>query len=134
MDVETIKTFVIAFLTSGALLGFIQFLIERKDKKNGRYKEVLDAIAELSTKIDIVKNEVQEEKAVTARVRILGFMNSLLENHKPTKDAFDQAMSDITTYDNYCKKHPKFKNNQTASTVAYLEKNYQERLEKHDFL
>lgn len=134
MDIETIKTVVITLLTSGAIFGFIQFLIERKDKKNGRYKEVLDAIAELSTKIDIVKNEVQEEKAVTARVRILGFMNSLLENHNPTKDAFDQTMSDITTYDNYCKNHPKFKNNQTASTVAYLEKNYQERLEKHDFL
>lgn len=134
MDIEIIKTVVITLLTSGALFGFIQFLIERKDKKNGRYKEVLDGITELSAKIDAVKNELQEEKAVAARVRILGFMNSLLENHKPTKDAFDQTLSDITTYRNFCKEHPKFKNNQTESTVAYLVKNYQERLDKHDFL
>lgn len=134
MDMEIVKTVIITLLTSGALFGFIQFLIERKDKKNGRYKEVLDAIAELSKKIDAVKNELREEKAISARVRILDFMNSLLENHKPTKDAFDQTMSDITAYDNYCDTHPDFKNNQTASTVAYLEKNYQERLEKHDFL
>ena len=76
----------------------------------------------------------EEEKAVSARVRILSFMNSLLENHKPTKDAFDQTMSDITRYEHFCDSHPTFKNNQTASTVTYLEKNYQERLEKHDFL
>lgn len=134
MDMEIVKTVVITLLTSSALFGFIQFLIERKDKKNGRYKEVLDAIAELSKKIDAVNNELQEEKAVSARVRILGFMNSLLENHKPTKDAFDQTMSDITRYERFCQEHPTFKNNQTASTVAYLEKNYQERLDKHDFL
>lgn len=134
MDIETIKTVVITLLTSSAILGFIQFLIERKDKKNGRYKEVLDGITNLSKKIDAVNDELQEEKAVAARVRILSFMNSLLENHKPTKDAFDQTMSDITRYERFCHDHPTFKNNQTASTVAYLEKNYQERLEKHDFL
>ena len=134
MDVETIKAFVIAFLTSGALFGFIQFLIERKDKKNGRYKEVLDGITKLSEKIDTVNNELQEEKAVAARVRILGFMNSLLENHKPTKDSYDQALSDVTRYERFCYDHPNFKNNQTASTIAFLEKDYQERLEKHDFL
>lgn len=134
MDMEIVKTVIITLLTSGALFGFIQFLIERKDKKNGRYKEVLDGITKLSEKIDAVNNELQEEKAVSARVRILGFMNSLLENHKPTKDAFDQTMSDITRYEHFCDSHPTFKNNQTASTVAYLEKNYQERLEKHDFL
>ena len=134
MDMEIVKTVIITLLTSGALFGFIQFLIKKKKKKNGRYKEVLDGITKLSEKIDTVNNELQEEKAVAARVRILGFMNSLLENHKPTKDAFDQTMSDITRYERFCQEHPTFKNNQTASTVAYLEKNYQERLDKHDFL
>lgn len=134
MDMEIVKTVIITLLTSGALFGFIQFLIERKDKKNGRYKEVLDGITKLSEKIDTVNNELQEEKAVAARVRILGFMNSLLENHKPTKDAYDQAMSDITRYERFCQEHPTFKNNQTATTISYLEKNYQERLANHDFL
>jgi len=134
MDMEIVKTVIITLLTSGALFGFIQFLIERKDKKNGRYKEVLDGITKLSEKIDTVNNELQEEKAVAARVRILSFMNSLLENHKPTKDAFDQTLSDVTRYERFCHDHPNFKNNQTASTIAFLEKDYQERLEKHDFL
>lgn len=134
MDIDSLKTIIITIIGSGAVFGFIQFLIERKDKKNGCYKEILDEIKKLNQKIDAVNDELQEEKAVAARVRILGFMNSLLENHKPTKDAYDQAMSDITRYERFCQEHPTFKNNQTATTISYLEKNYQERLANHDFL
>jgi hypothetical protein len=137
MDVSTI---IIALIGGGAV-GFIQFLISRHDAKRDKNKEVLEAIAALDTKIgeldkkiEAVDSKVDERAAVSARVRILRFMDELLEGRRHSKDAYDQCLSDATFYDKYCSRNPDFKNNQTEATISYIRKNYDERLEKHDFL
>ena len=133
-DMETVKTIVTTLVASGAMWGFVQFLIERKDKKNDKFKEVLNKIDELSKKVDKIAADEAEWEAITCRVRILQFMDELLGNQKHTKDSYDQVNSDITSYEKYCGEHPEFKNNQTATTIEYINKDYLKRLEKHDFL
>ena len=134
MEKDVIITVVAAVIGSNALWGFIQFLIQRKDKKDDCSKKIMDMIQTLEEKIDKLDSQMGEDGAITARVRILKFMDELLEGRRHTKDSYDQVMTDITNYNKYCKSHPDFKNNQTASTIEYINKNYQERLEKHDFL
>lgn len=134
MDKEVIIAVVAAVIGSNALWGFIQFLIQRKDKKDDCSKKIMDMIQTLEEKIDKLDSQMREDGAITARVRILKFMDELLGERRHTKDSYDQVMTDITNYNKYCKSHPDFKNNQTASTIEYINKNYQERLEKHDFL
>lgn len=134
MDKDIIITVVAAVIGSNALWGFIQFLIQRKDKKDDCSKKIMDMIQTLEEKIDKLDSQMSEDGAITARVRILKFMDELLEGRRHTKDSYDQVMTDITNYNKYCKSHPDFKNNQTESTIEYINKNYQERLEKHDFL
>lgn len=134
MDKELIITIILTIVGSNALWGFIQFLMERKDNKDECYKKILDMIKKLDEKIDKIDHEAQQREAVTSRVRILKFMDELLEGRSHTKDSFDQVLTDITNYEKYCKENPNFKNNQTASTIEYINRNYQERLEKHDFL
>jgi len=137
MDISTI---IIALIGGGAV-GFVQFLISRHDAKRDKNKEVLEAIAaldakigELDKKIEAVDSKGDERAAVSARVRILRFMDELLEGRRHSKDAYDQCLSDATFYDKYCSRNPDFKNNQTEATISYIRKNYDERLEKHDFL
>lgn len=134
MDKELVITIIAAVIGSNALWGFIQFLIQRKDKKDDCSKKIMDMIQTLEEKIDKLDSQMGEDGAITARVRILKFMDELLEGRRHTKDSYDQVMTDITNYNKYCKGHPDFKNNQTESTIEYINKNYQERLEKHDFL
>ncbi len=134
MDRELIITIVATIIGSNALWGFIQFLMERKDKKDDCAKKIMDMIEKLDKKIDKIDKEASEREAITARVRILKFMDEILEGRKHTKDSYDQVMTDITNYNKYCSENPDFKNNQTVSTIEYINKNYQERLEKHDFL
>lgn len=138
MDTNSTIPIIIAIIGSSAVWEFIHFLIDRNDKKKEKKdncsKQILDAIEKLNAKIDRVDKELSESRAIAARIRILKFMDELLEPRKHTKDSYDQVMSDITNYEKYCKDHPTFKNNQTASTIEYINKNYQERLEKHDFL
>ena len=132
---DTLKTIIITLIGSGAMWGFLQFIIERKDKKDDKFKEISDKIDTLCKKIDKIDDEGAEREAIAARVRILDFMDGLLEGRRRTKDAYDQVIcSYITKYEQYCKDNPNFKNNQTQATIEYITKDYQTRLEKHDFL
>lgn len=133
MDLTMVGT-IISVLLGGGILGFIQFIINRNDKKHDKMDEVLQAIDRLDKKVDSLEAKGDERNAISARVRILRFSDELMEDRKHSKDSYDQCMSDITTYEQYCEGHPKFKNNQTQVTVAFIKKNYAERLEKHDFL
>lgn len=134
MNMELVITVIVAVIGSNALWGFIQFLMERKDKKDDCSKKIMEMIENLDKKIDKIDKEASEREAITARVRILKFMDELLEGRKHTKDSYDQVMTDITNYNKYCSTNPDFKNNQTEATIEYINKDYQKRLEKHDFL
>ena len=138
MDTELILTIIIAVIGSNALFGFFQFLLERKDKKEDKKEDcsqkILKAIEVLTAKVDKLDGELSERTAIACRIRILKFMDELLEGRGHTKDSYDQCMGDITDYENYCDVHPTFKNNQTGATIEYIKKSYQERLDKHDFL
>lgn len=125
---------VFSFVLGGGFLGFLQFLISRKDAKNDRFDAIVKEIAELRSEIRGLDEKGDMRDAIESRVRILRFNDELIEGRRHSKDSYDQVMSDITVYDAYCDTHPKFKNNQTAMTVANINKNYSERLERHDFL
>lgn len=103
--------------------------------------EVIKRIDDLDKRVDGLDKKItdqgekeDERAAVNHRVRILRFGDELLEGRKHTKDSYDQVLTDITDYNQYCDDHPKFRNNQTMATVKYIEDSYQERLKKHDFL
>lgn len=139
-----IFTTLIGVLLGGGVLAFVQFLIQRNDSKHDKMEEVSKSIRALSEKakerfdvldrkIDTVNAKGDERFAVSSRVRILRFEDELQEKRKHSKDSWDQAMSDIDYYENYCQAYPKFKNNQTVATVEHIKNGYMERLEKHDW-
>lgn len=130
MDFQTI----LIALIGGGVVGFVEFLIRRHDAKKDKNSEILNAISALSTKIDSVENKADERAAVDARIRILRFRDEMLEGRGHSHDSFKQVLNDIDEYENYCHTHPSFKNNQTVSTIQHIKKNYEERLERHDFL
>lgn len=96
--------------------------------------ELSDKIDALSDKVDKLEAKEDQRDAVNKRVRILRFEDELQREQRHTKDSFDQVMSDITDYNQYCTDHPKFRNDQTAQTVEHIRKVYADRLERHDFL
>lgn len=136
---------VLSLILGGGFITFVQFLITRHDNKANQIKDIMHAIDELKTEfiVDInnvksdvkcIKNTNERERAINRRVRILRFEDELQSDVRHSKDSFDQVLSDVTDYENYCAEHPKFKNNQTTATVEHIKSVYQERLEKHDFL
>lgn len=133
MEKDAVIAIFIAVIGSNALWGFIQFLLQRKDNKDDCSKKILDMIQKLDEKIDKLDGELSERGAIACRVRILKFMDEILEGWNHSFDSYTQVMQDITNYINYCDLHPRFKNHQTEATIEYIENDYQEHLEKNDF-
>ena len=121
-------------LLGGGILAFIQFLITRHDNKHDRLQGVKDAIKSLSDKVEAFGKKSDERYAISVRVRILRFRDEMLGGQNHTHDSFQQVLSDIDAYEEYCNAHPEFRNNQTQATIEHIKSNYRERLEKHDFL
>ena len=126
IELELIITVIIAIIGSNALWGFLQFLLERKDKKSDCSKKILEAIQKINNKID-------QRAAIGCRIRILKFMDEIIEGWGHSKDSYNQIMIDITEYLQYCDDHPQFLNHQTDATIERLRKDYEQRLATNDF-
>ena len=104
--------------------------------------------ADVLKELDDVKGEVKETQktldehirmddernADSHRQRILAFNNELLRDIPHTEEDFIEVLGEIDFYEDYCKTHPEYKNNRAIHAIAHIEKIYDERLEKHDFL
>lgn len=133
MDKDIIIAIVLAVIGSNALWGFIQFLVQRKDNREDCSKKIIEMIQKLDGKIDKLDDELGERSAISCRVRIIKFMDEILEGWSHSHDSYVQVMQDITNYLRYCAEHPEFKNHQTEATITHIQADYQERLEKNDF-
>lgn len=75
-----------------------------------------------------------ERNADEHRARILRFNNELIRDIPHTKEEFVDILADIDSYEQYCTKHPEYKNNRAVHAIANIGRVYDERLQKHDFL
>lgn len=143
---EVLKIILSAFagvLGGGGILGFIQFMINRKDNKKNELKEIKESLEKLAKKddvdrlagkVDAMEQRINENTATNARVRLLRFSDELMQNVWHSKDSFDQAIIDCDFYEDYCASHPGYKNSITGAAVEYIRKTYQKCIEEHSFL
>lgn len=123
----------IAFCGSAGLWTLIDHRQQRRAEKEMHESEILKEIKSIHAEIDELREAIQESEAKTHRVRILRFADEIFMNIEHSKDSFDQVLSDITDYDNYCETHPGFVNNQTVETANYIKQVYKNRMDKKDF-
>lgn len=104
-------------------------------------KELLDGFKEFEKKLDVMEASIEEirsttneQNAITCRVRILHFGDEILHGVKHSKESFDQVLSDIDGYEQYCNEHPDFKNNRTVLTTDKIKETYTECINKSNFL
>ena len=95
--------------------------------------EVIQKVDKLEKDLLKMKNYSEEHAAKSCRIRILRFGDEILHGKHHSKEHFDQILLDITEYDNYCKDHPRFKNNMTAITTSVIMQTYQECWKENKF-
>lgn len=113
----------------GALVGLIQFLIQRKDEKDGKYADILNAISKLTAEVQDIRHDQRERDAVLARTHILRFNDELYNGLHHTREYFDQTIDDIKIYEKFCEENPEFVNGRTEQAARFIRDAY-ERLYK----
>lgn len=124
----------LGIILGGSFLAFIEFLINRHDKRTDKLNTILEKITALEKKVDYLDRKDDEQNAISARIRILRFADDLMEGRERSKESYDQCLEDIDTYEKYCNAHHEFQNGKTVATIAYIRSVYAKRLEKHDFI
>ena len=101
------------------------------NKLNG---DVIKEVEVLKEKVQMLSGKQEECEVKSARVRILRFGDELYQGKKHSKEHFDNILDDITTYNDYCRDHPDFKNERTKLTEKQIKDAYQRCLAEHTFL
>ena len=127
---DTATTIILSLCGGGALFGFVQFLITRHDNKN----VVMKAVDALRSEFETLRGEINEDRATSARIRILSFSDEVQRGIRHSKESFDQINSDIDTYRRYCDKHPDYKNNRAVMAISNIERVYADCMKENDFL
>ena len=96
--------------------------------------EVIDKVGKLETEVQTIKKNTEEHEAKSARVRILRFGDEILHDVKHSQEHFNQVLLDITEYEEYCSKHPEFRNNVTGITTKRIMETYERCLKENNFL
>lgn len=143
MTLEQIRT--ILFGGGGVLLILMTLIQVTPIKFNpwswiGRYigrainGEVLSKVDNLSKELADHKEKSEERHATLCRAHILRFGDEVLHGIPHSKEGYDNILLDIDSYEEYCDKHPGYKNNVALATIAHIKKMYQKHLEEDSFL
>lgn len=103
--------------------------------------DVLDKLSAVEQEQRDTKSQLEkhialddEREADKVRASILHFNNELLRNIPHTKEEFVEILSKIDWYNDFCKNHEDYRNSRAVHAIANIERVYDERLQKHDFL
>lgn len=119
-------TIVVAVIASSGLWGLIQFLINRKDKTTEKLAKILDAIKEVSDRVDA-------NSATLARTHILRFDDELINGIHHSREYFQQTLEDVDTYERYCSSHPTYRNNTCVLAIEHIRRVYTELQDRGGF-
>lgn len=128
MDITTIILSIIGVFT--AIFSSQGFWAWRSEKKS-RSSEIIEKVDKLSKELDEHISQSEERSALEARRRILRFNDELLNHVMHSKEYFDEILSDIDTYERYCREHPNFPNNKTVMSIEHIKECYK-KCEKED--
>ena len=123
----------VAVLSSGALFGFIQFMISRHDIRFNKLDEIQESLKKLNERIDDVERNEEEREAKQWRTKILRFADEVYMGQEHSQEHYQDMLDIITSYDMYCENHPGFMNGKTIDAANRIKDNYHDLLEKHKF-
>lgn len=103
--------------------------------------EVLKELADVRSTQQVTAKKLDDHIAADEirhanrqRERILQFNNELLRNIPHTREDFIDILTVIDAYNLYCKTHEDYKNNRAVHAIKNIERVYDDRLAKRDFL
>lgn len=113
---------------------FSKPIVKKLDTIENRNKSLEYRVNELQNELSSLNKKIIEYEMINSRTRILRFATEIKNDVKHSQEYFDQILSDIDTYQEYCATHPEFKNNKAGSAIHIIITVYEKCLKENDFL
>lgn len=97
-------------------------------------RELISKVDSLGSEVKQIKDSVSENDARSCRNRIVRFGDELRQGVLHSQEHFEQILTDITAYENYCAAHEGFKNNIAVLTIHKIKETYTKCMDKNSFL
>lgn len=91
-------------------------------------------VATLEDKVEDLQGDQELMQAEAARRRVIRFNGELLRNQRHTKEEFDDVLSSVDRYEDYCLSNPRYSNNKALLAIGNVKRCYEHCLREHDFL
>lgn len=112
-----------------------------KALSKGLLSDLTVQIDDLSKEVSNINNKLnnhiekyREDVILGSRQRILRFSDEIIQGIPHTREHFDEILSEIDKYEDYCIEHPHFPNNKCVLACENIRAIYKERIERNDFL
>lgn len=96
--------------------------------------EIMNEVKKIDNKLDNHIKDEEEERIRNIRQRILRFNDEILMGKRHSKEHFDEILSDIDVYEQYCLAHLDYKNNKAGLAIETIKEVYSECVDEHSFL
>ena len=106
----------------------------QKAEQLASWEKVTQDLRDTKKALDLHIAMDDEREADKVRASILHFNNELMREIPHTEEEFVEILAKIDWYHDYCKDHETYKNSRAVHAIANIERVYDERLAKHDFL
>lgn len=88
----------------------------------------------IMARLDGIEKKVDQNEITRIRVRILAFNVELMRHEMHTREDFIDILSEINTYETYCKMHEDYSNNRAVMAIANIKRVYGSCMEDNSFL
>ena len=106
----------------------------RLDDMETRFDDVEKRLVDLEQYNQTQDKQNTEEKALSARRRILRFADEIRSKVRHSKEHFDNIFDDIKFYKDYCENNKDFKNDRAQISIKIIEETYEKCTRENDFL
>ena len=117
-----------------ALVGIIPTIITNRKKTDEALKTTQGSIDKLQNTLNAHIKEDENERARNQRYRILRFYDEVCAGQKHSESHYEDILDDISEYEQYCARHPDFKNSRGGIAMQEIEETYKRIKSKGGFL
>lgn len=118
-------------LGGGGIMGFIQFMISRHDKKDEKLDSIISSISGIKAEMENARADSECEDAETWRMQILRFDDELYNGIHHSKVMFEITLKTIKKYDRYVENHDDFENGWTEPAARHIQEEYDRLYKEH---
>lgn len=121
-----------------ALVGIIPTVISNRKKTQETLeqnrKETKEQLDRVQRTLDNHIKEDEDDKARNQRYRILRFYDELCEHRRHSESHFEDILDDIDDYEEYCNRHPDFRNSRGHIAMKNIQATYDRLKADNGFL